>query len=162
PDLTESKNQSCGVRRGALLSDQPENFSRFLYGSLIRQLHPFSPTGLCCPSPHAADSFNDERNPPPSSGTLERKCEAHSTDYGRQLTRLAFPHVHYFPSLLCENRFIPRIAYLVTPELGEPELTVRLRRIGVLAPRVSVPEAAMHKDCNVVLGKDNIWSARQV
>lgn len=67
-----------------------------------------------------------------------------------------FPHDDGEPAHFLEKRkviFIPHDIFLKFPA---PEIQARFRRISIFAPRMSMPEAAMHKDYCPVFWKNNI------
>jgi len=73
-----------------------------------------------------------------------------------------FPDSDDVPAQLLEVVPCPLVSFAVLPELLGPEFNARLRDVGELAPRVTVPETAMYEHHCFVFGKNDIRSPRKI
>ena len=75
---------------------------------------------------------------------------------GLWIARRAFPDVEHPPAHFRELVGGASVAFDIALQLGRPEFSPRRRRLGVLAPLVRVPEAAMHEDRNSAAGHGDV------
>jgi hypothetical protein len=72
---------------------------------------------------------------------------------------LTFPYNPDRPPQFAECTLIPLVSLHIRSQLFRPERLIRSRSVGQTAPRMLVPEAAMHEDHGAVLGKGDVGLA---
>lgn len=77
-------------------------------------------------------------------------------------TSFTLPNRQNSPSGLGKCMGLFRISLDVPLKLGVPELHARLRCRRSAAGFMSVPKAAMYEDGRLMLGKNDVWRARQI
>ena len=75
--------------------------------------------------------------------------------------QLTLPHRHAVPSHGGQLLLHPFVALPVAVYLGCPEVNVALWHLEILAPFMSMPEAAVHKNARAILAQHYIWMSRQ-
>lgn len=78
------------------------------------------------------------------------------------VAQLALPDDQYAPAHRLEGLDVPRVAFLVSKELGSPKRTPRLRQCGLAATGMLMPKTSVNQDHFAEGWKDNIRTARQV
>lgn len=74
---------------------------------------------------------------------------------------LALPHGHHMPPHLRQPMLHLDIPLFVAFYLAAPKLDVGLRQAILVAIRMAMPEAAIHKDASAVLAEHDVGRARQ-
>lgn len=69
-----------------------------------------------------------------------------------------FPQFKDPPTLLKQQGSVPEVSFNVLVKLNSPELFASSRGSGIPAAKVSVPEATMYKNAEIVAGEHDIWT----
>ena len=80
----------------------------------------------------------------------------------RDISKFAFPYDDDAPADLPEGPCSASVAGDIGGKLAEPELPASLGGVRVLALRMTVPEAAMHKDDGLIARQDDVGASWQV
>lgn len=75
---------------------------------------------------------------------------------------LAFPDLEQAPAQRLELCAHDGIAFLISPQLGQPIFRSRLRQPRQAAAAVLMPEASLHEDRLAQPGQHKVWRARKI
>ena len=89
------------------------------------------------------------------------RLNSHDCSVESALGQFALPDNDYHPSFCLQLSPNLLVTHLVTGNFGSPEIGVGFWHRIVSASLVAMPETAVNEDYGPVLGKDDVWRARE-